>query len=374
MRSTEPVASEDGPTFRLLSDCGGKIREVALCIIAEYFLPEKRSKLTPLANLIQSFDPGTEIRLLVHEQSLAAANEFLSRVAHECTVIVVAAAPADRLRDIFIQDKFSVADEIRSGKRAMIRSTAAVRTGALAADWIDSGNEYRKYSCDYWPEGGNCLIGDDFWIVNSGIYLDKSTRDIAACNAFLKTREGRRLHYCGFTQVELCAEGKVTTADPDLFHLDLLASVTGVKDPDTKADIIVVGRPLDARLPAVREGLSQDWRDEHGWRYDGFSWARRAYNVKQALEADGFKVIATPMPIMGMRRFTYTNVILENFPWHRLWLPQYGDRDEWLKSYDESAVEIWRRLGFEVVKVPGWSEFLDEGGALRCATKVLRRA
>lgn len=358
----------------LVSDCGGKIAEVALCIIAKYFLAGNRSKLTPLANLIQSFDPETEVRLLVEDQSLAAANDFLADLAHECTVAVIAAPPAGRLGDIFIQDKFSVADQVGSGKRALIRSTAAVRSGVLAADWIDTGNEYRKYSYGYWPEGGNFLVGDDFWIVNTGIYLDKSTKDISDYNAFLKTREGRRLHYCGFTRVELGTECKVTKADPDLFHLDLLLSVTGVKDPDTKADIIVVGRPLDARASVIKEALSEDWRDEHGWRYDGFSWARRAYAVKQALENDGFKVIATPMPIVGMRRYTYTNVILENSPRNRVWLPQYGDKNEWLKSYDERAVEIWQGLGFEVMKVHGWGEFLEEGGALRCSAKVLRRA
>lgn len=426
------AATDKGPNttradFALVPDCGGKIMEVALCIIASYFLPQNRAKLTPLANLIQSFDADTDVRLLVDDQSQAAANDFLAKLAHNCTVSVIATAPAcpaggeNCLCDIFIQDKFSVADELSPDRRAMIRSAPAVYYGTLAADWIDIKNEYQKYSYYYWPEGGDCLVSDDFWIINTDIYLDGATKKMSDYDVFLRTKEARKLYYYGFTKIKFdknylmnaleeydttkrrksyiniiqrrtnrrftkemliqyfeaqlqIFSGDVTKVDPDLYHVDLLVAITGITDPETKASTILVGRPLDARKSSVKDELPQDWLDEHGWQYDDLGWARRAYEVKQALQNDGFKVIATPMPTIGKHWYTYNNVILENSPRSRVWLPQYGDEAEWLKQYDEKACEIWEALGFEVSRIYGWSAFLTEGGAVRCSSKVLRRA
>ena len=39
-----------------------------------------------------------------------------------------------------------------------------------------------------------------------------------------------------------------------------------------------------------------------------------------------------------------------------------------------SSGPFWESLGFEVKRIYGWSALLREGGAVRCAAKVLRRA
>jgi hypothetical protein len=101
------------------------------------------------------------------------------------------------------------------------------------------------------------------------------------------------------------------------------------------------------------------------------------------LRARGLEIIRNPIPfgttISNVRRRPrlYNNIIVEN----RLrgsnerplvWLPHFADLED-LHLFDEANAKIWRDLGFEIVPVYGWGCFSDACGALRCATKVLKR-
>lgn len=56
-----------------------------------------------------------------------------------------------------------------------------------------------------------------------------------------------------------------------------------------------------------------------------------------------------------------------------VFMPTFGGEEPAMQPFDDLNAEIWSSLGFEVVRVGGWSALAIGGGALRCASKVLKR-
>lgn len=66
---------------------------------------------------------------------------------------------------------------------------------------------------------------------------------------------------------------------------------------------------------------------------------------------------------------TYNNVLIENRENQSIvYLPQYG-----FAALDEIAAQSWRKLGFQVKQIQGFSTSAIYGGGMRCCTKVLLR-
>lgn len=83
---------------------------------------------------------------------------------------------------------------------------------------------------------------------------------------------------------------------------------------------------------------------------------------------------APARPAPGYPQITYNNVLLENYRERGsrirvVYLPQYG----W-EQFDRVGREVWEKLGYRVVPVPGFAVSAMYGGALRCSAKVLARS
>ena len=66
---------------------------------------------------------------------------------------------------------------------------------------------------------------------------------------------------------------------------------------------------------------------------------------------------------------TYNNVLVENKNGRPIvYLPQYG-----FPVLDAAGAQGWKRLGFDVKRIAGFSTSAMYGGSLRCCTKVLLR-
>ena len=97
-----------------------------------------------------------------------------------------------------------------------------------------------------------------------------------------------------------------------------------------------------------------------------------------------FEVLRNPVPFVPaigdrqLRARLYNNVLVENEIRRGrskplVWLPQYADAEPELADFDIENSALWRELGFEPVAARGWSKLTVAMGAVRCATKVLRR-
>ena len=155
------------------------------------------------------------------------------------------------------------------------------------------------------------------------------------------------------------------------YHLDLYIAPAGKND---------AGRPLWTvgcpRLGAERLGLKLlDFADAH--LFD---------QVASKLEATGAEVIRNPMPLFWtdhekekLRTWYHlpvNNVLVEirDEGAKTVWLPCFGEGD-WpeLKRIDDANEALWRNLGFETVRIPGFLKLAERRGALRCMCNVLER-
>jgi hypothetical protein len=107
-------------------------------------------------------------------------------------------------------------------------------------------------------------------------------------------------------------------------------------------------------------------------------WASGLDTAAERLGADGFHVLRNQVPMLGSAIAGYNNVLVENIRRHGerrplAMLPAFGGQSRSLRAYDEASAKLWSLLGFTVRHIPGWAPFSFASGALRCATKVLRR-
>jgi len=138
-------------------------------------------------------------------------------------------------------------------------------------------------------------------------------------------------------------------------HIDLVVSVTGVLD-GTKP-IVLVAKPCPTGCKPGSDAEAQD---------------QRLDSLAKVLTENGCKVIRNPAPYVESRILPYNNTILQTNP-RRVWLPGFGDQRPELKATDDENAGIWTKLGFDVVRIPGWYAFVQNYGSIRCWTLPFRR-
>lgn len=155
-----------------------------------------------------------------------------------------------------------------------------------------------------------------------------------------------------------------------IYHLDLYAALAG---PDaTGRPVVVIG---DIRQAAALAGTDAP-ADRAGELDTVASW----------LAAAGWRVERCPLPLVAVddpvrrrRRRIFAsplNALVEDGGpgRRRIWIPELGvlaGTD--LRAVDAAAAALWRRLGYEVLAVPGLGPLMLRAGGLHCAVKILRR-
>jgi hypothetical protein len=145
----------------------------------------------------------------------------------------------------------------------------------------------------------------------------------------------------------------------------MFVSLTG-KQRDGQP-IIVVADPLSPTHPDTAQVVNA---------------SRQLDASSERLTRRGFAVLRNPVPYLvsangKLMPRLYNNVLVENEvragrQRPLVWMPGFGDAEP-LQAFDASNAGLWADLGFEVVRVAGWSPLAAINGGLRCASKVLRR-
>jgi hypothetical protein len=245
-------------------------------------------------------------------------------------------------------------------------------------------------------QGGNVLIGDDFWFIGadhpraSRIRAGQGeTEAQAAARVYGHALDRRRhLHIIG-TDIRIPEHSVRTilkngqqweeqryrgnkrgTRQP-IFHIDMFISLAG-RDADG-APVVLVGDPQMAD-----EILDRDDRPEEAM-YDAF------HDIARQLARQRFHVIRNPLPLIvsedatARERMWYfatsNNAIVQITP-HRktVWLPSYGYGDfKELAATDRVNRRIWRDLGFTVHMLTDFHAYAHDLGAAHCIKKYLVR-
>ena len=252
-------------------------------------------------------------------------------------------------------------------------------------------------STDLFFQGGNVLVGDDFWLLGTDALLQTLKQgphrdEGAVLRDFAELFDHRRrLILVGTdlsvpsamsrpTPVEVASDGEaweelIHTGSPSgtrqpLFDLDTFLSLAG-RRPDGRYRILVG----DPRLAAEIAGTPLPVHAVP----DVFD------DVARQLDALGFDVHRNPLPlvhhddpVLRRRRWyfaTANNVLTEATGARaRVWLPTYGDADHpELCDVDARNAAIWEDLGFDVQTLPPFHVFARGLGAVRCMCKILDR-
>ncbi|EHS52393.1 hypothetical protein PDO_0021 [Rhizobium sp. PDO1-076] len=357
----------------LVADCGGLIGQIALAVPTAFFQSADVfggcRPLVPIGNLIRAFPAELEVCLLVDDTAVRLANNWIASLDSLCSLrLAVLDSSAGVVPGPWIQDMFHV------------RTASARHTGFdHACDMqfvLVPGNPVGRCLADFLAvavaelsldlPGGNQLVGGDFRLIGHSDLQRASPVDTSSCNP-LRMLDPRPVSVFGYRlhSGPASADTAFSRLHQYGFHVDQFVSLTGLHQEGRP--LLLVGEPHLAEQGSILVDNARMLLD-----------ASVALLVEQ-----GFAVIRNPVPFVvapdsGKRLpRLYNNVIVENAVREgrskpMVWLPQFADAEP-LANDDARNCMLWEELGFDVVPVPGWSHLASRNGALRCASKVLKR-
>jgi hypothetical protein len=276
------------------------------------------------------------------------------------------------------------------------------RGDALVADLVTNGTALRLYQAPLYFQGGNVLVGDDFFLlgadyifetirtgvldIDPGAPFDEQLAVIAEAYRSYVDRDrelivvGSRIPVPSEGSVEVTHQGEQWvdvfylgnsegTRQP-LFHIDMFITLAGRSPSGTYR--LLVGDPrlaaetLDVPVPPY--ALVEIFDD-----------------IAEQLTDGGFEVVRNPLPLVAVadpgRRvrewyFATGNNALVEFAEEekRVLLPSYG-HTAWpeLARTDEANVDVWNGLGFDAQLLGDFHPFAQNLGAVHCIKKYLAR-
>jgi hypothetical protein len=277
------------------------------------------------------------------------------------------------------------------------------RGDALVADLVTSGTDLRMYQAPLYFQGGNVLVGDDFWMIGAdyvrntiglGVldippdasadeqlaavlsayrtYLDHGrTPTVVGSRIDVPAEAGFEVEHQGATWTDFAYLGNELGTRQPLFHIDMFLTLAG-RAPGG-AYRVLVGDP---RLAA--EILEQP--------VPPYAMVEVFDDIAEQLAERGFEVVRNPLPLVFVsddeRRertwyfATANNALVEcSDERKRALLPSYG-HTAWpeLAATDQANVAVWEALGFEAVLLGDFHPFAQNLGAVHCIKKYLARA
>jgi hypothetical protein len=302
---------------------------------------------------------------------------------------------------IWAEDGYVAIREAENEYASLVEPAYFPRYGdALVADYVSSRSDLAKLQAPLYFQGGNVLVGDDFFFIGidyplntlrRGIIRPAENEDPAAVLKELYRRffdHRRAPGYVGATVMvpietsepveidgqrwtEVKHAGNSPGTRQPLFHIDMFISLAG-RAADGRYRLLVG----DPRAAAV---LTGDALQPH-------AMAAAFDNIAGQLARD-FEVHRNPLPLVHVdyvadrQRLWYfatSNNALVHMPNdgpNVVLMPSYGHGPyERLRVTDERNKEIWEGLGFEVRMLGDFHPFAANLGAVHCIKKYLARS
>lgn len=300
---------------------------------------------------------------------------------------------------IWAEDAYVVVQDDGQGAPTLVEPANFTRyDDGFIADIVSAQSDVGVHSVPLYYQGGNVLIGDDYWLIGSdypakatklgllqpnagesdrdaairryGEELDSSRRMIIlGTRAPVPQAVTRQIDIGGDPWTELLYYG--TGLHQPLFHIDMFVTLAG-RDDEGKP-IALVGDPQMA-ANILGESTSSLMMIPY---YD---------DIANRLTSEGFSVVRNPLPLTYVddreeaTRLWYfataNNALVEiTDSSKRVWLPSYGyGTQQHLQATDNKNKRIWEDLGFTVTMLKDFNPFASNLGAVHCICKYLQRA
>lgn len=364
-------------------------------------------------SILRLLPDDTRFVLLIHEKIVSDGTDFLdpaerlSRWLQELNMsarVEIIRARSNMGFTIWAEDAYAVSRDLVDSEVYFVEPASFSRgDDALIADLIAPKTDLEQTQVKLYFQGGNILIGDDFWLIgmdypNNSIRLGYvvPSRGETPMEAVTKAYSGAldierrfiaigsRLPVPGFKDGALVREFQQNgetwterlyfgnhegTVQP-LFHIDMFLTLAGRDTSDRY--LVAVGDP---RMAATV--LGQELQPH--------AMAEVFDDIAEQLRSLDFRVVRTPLPLTyddnekeKVRTWyfaTSNNALVQATKTERhIWLPTYGHR-KWpeLQATDIENRRIWEDLGFTVHQLGDFHPFAVNLGAAHCVKKYLSR-
>ena len=430
--ATPPTPGLEEP--RLTSTCQGRIERILFAVPA--FSIDDGKSATAYRSVISALRPGTEF-VVVHANSRRQDVEAWFRDAgHTDTVTYVALPDYVSFTD-WAEDAYLALTDAADDSPYLMEPWEFQRAGdALIADAVEEYTDIQASQAPLIFQGGNCLIGDDFWFLGTDYFADSvsllqggrppvALPDRADLNATVRqlfrdyVEAGRELTLIG-TRRPIAVPEFRGAREGDRFFLDLPSGGVGAFQPIFHIDMLLtlVGRE-DGRFTLLLGDPSM--ADEMLGTSSPYALRETYDEIAAALTDAGFEVRRNPLvhrstpgetftlaelrataasdgdpalaqavrelaaagardgtvvTVRDWHHITWNNCLVENSgtAGRHVYLPTYGHgRNRDLAVIDDHMSRLWADLGFEVHPLADFNSFARRQGVVHCIKKYLRR-
>jgi hypothetical protein len=419
---------------RLHSTWQGRIEQILFAFPAGAV--EDPESVTAYRSVIGALRPGTEFVVVHSASAREVVEEWFRAAGHTDAVTFVPLPDYVSFTDWAEAAYVALADAI-DDTRYLMEPWEFQRAGdALIADAVEEYTDIRASQAPLIFQGGNCLIGDDFWFLGTDYYADSiallqrgrapvSLPDGADVDAAVRqlfhdyVEAGRRLTLIGTSKpiavpdyrgrregdeyfLDLPSGG--TGAFQPIFHIDMFVTLVGreddrfvvlVGDPSQADDLLGTTSPygladvydrIAATLSAAGFDVRRNPLVHRSTPAQTLSMAELrtiADREKDAALIQAVRELAaagardsTPVTVRDWHHITWNNCLVENSTGEgrHVYLPTFGHGTESdLAAVDQFMVELWQGLGFEVHQLADFNSFARRQGVVHCIKKYLRR-
>lgn len=299
---------------------------------------------------------------------------------------------------IWAQDAYAVVQEGGTGASILVEPANFTRyDDGFIADIVSVQTDVEAHSVPLYFQGGNILIGDDYWLIGAD-YPTKAIRlgliqpgagesghDAAVRRYGEELERGRRMLIVGTKNTVPETAKRPITINGETWH-EILYYGAGEQQPLFHIDMFITLAGRDAAgKPVALVGDPKIAANILGEPISPLMLIPYYDEVAAQLEREGFTVIRNPLPLTYVdmvrekRRYWYfataNNALVEiTSGTRRVWLPSYGHgSQQHLQATDTANRQIWERLGFTVTMLSDFNPFASNLGAVHCITKYLNR-
>jgi hypothetical protein len=418
----------------LVSSYAGAIERVLFCFPA--WGAEEPDLAAGYRSVIEALRPGTRFIVAHAKAARPLVEPWFEQASHPSENVEFVPLPDYVNLTDWAEDAYVALTE--DGESYLMEPWTFRRGGdAMIADAVEEYTDVRASSAPLIFQGGNCLVGSDFWLLGKDYFADtiylfnepqppvgvgqNGDPRMLATETFSRYVDAtRRLILIG-TRKPIPIVGHVGSKQDGVFYLDVAASGAGTFQPIFHIDMfltlvgengdgkfeVLVGSPslADERLgttsPFALGAVYDDIAESLG--REGFvvrrnplvhrsTLGRRATlpELTELTQRPGGESVAlaiaqlrkagaddsTEIQVRDWHHITWNNCLVENAGamGKDVYLPTFGHEPyEDLAIIDAEMSELWESLGFTVHLLADFNPFARRQGVVHCIKKYVRR-
>ncbi len=417
---------------RLNSSYAGRIEQLLLAFPG--WATDDPATSTGYRSVIGALRPGTEFVVVHAVQQRATVEQWFRHAGHDAVTYVP--MPEYVAFTDWAEDAYVALVDASDGTPYLMEPWEFLRAGdALIADAVEEYTDIRSSQAPLIFQGGNCLIGDDFWLLGTDYFADSlallqggrppvAPPAHADLDGFVRglfrdyLDAGRELRLVGTRRpipvrdfagrregdsFYLDLPGNGVGAFQPIFHIDMFVTLAGRRD-DTFTVLVGDPRLADDLLGTTSPYGLADVYDQIARTLAGAgldvrrnplahrSTPGRSFllaDLRRIAERDGNEALMqavaelaeagaaddTQVTVRDWHHVTWNNCLVEDSATagRHVYLPTYGGGDPALVPLDRHMVALWEELGFAVHPLADFGSFARRQGVVHCIKKYLRR-